>query len=155
MKKEIFLQVNLCQKVFLHQLTHNMTTDCSLNYQFSTWKYQAQNTLRTYFEHNFFFGHSEQFVYTTFWDWNFHELNWYFKGQSFVILWVRWSKNKRFWQKLTCILIILISGLIMSKAVEKSGVHKRLCFWILRRTENNPYKQLFAFMSLAGVYFVC
>ena len=38
------LQVNLCQKLlFLHQLTHNMTTDCSLNYMFNTWKFQAQN----------------------------------------------------------------------------------------------------------------
>ena len=28
------LQVNLCQKLsFLHLLTHNMTTDCSLNYK--------------------------------------------------------------------------------------------------------------------------
>ena len=31
------LQVNLCQKLlFLHQLTHNMTTYCSLNYKFNT-----------------------------------------------------------------------------------------------------------------------
>ena len=31
------LQVNLCQKLlFLYQLTHNMTKDCSLIYQFST-----------------------------------------------------------------------------------------------------------------------
>ena len=38
------VQVNLCQKLlFLHQLTHNMTTDCSLNYKFNTWKFQAQN----------------------------------------------------------------------------------------------------------------
>ena len=30
------LQVNFCQKhLFLHELTHNMTTDCSLNYKFS------------------------------------------------------------------------------------------------------------------------
>ena len=30
-------QVNLCQKLlFLHQLIHNMTTDCSLNYKFNT-----------------------------------------------------------------------------------------------------------------------
>merc|ERR1712051_697397 len=37
------LQVNLCQMLlFLHQLTHNMTTDCSLNYKFNTWKFQAQ-----------------------------------------------------------------------------------------------------------------
>ena len=50
------IQVNLCQKLlFLHQLTHNMTTDCSLNYQFSTWKFQAQNTLRTCFVHKFVF----------------------------------------------------------------------------------------------------
>ena len=31
------LQVNLCQKLlFLYQLIHSMTTDCSLNYEFST-----------------------------------------------------------------------------------------------------------------------
>ena len=31
------IQVNICQKhLFLHQLTHNMMTDCSLNYEFST-----------------------------------------------------------------------------------------------------------------------
>ena len=31
------VQVNLCQKhLFLDQLTHNMTKDCSLIYQFST-----------------------------------------------------------------------------------------------------------------------
>ena len=37
------VQVNLSQKLlFLHQLTHNMTTDCSLNYKFKTWKFQAQ-----------------------------------------------------------------------------------------------------------------
>ena len=30
------VQVNLFQKhLFLHQLTHNMTKDCSLNYKFS------------------------------------------------------------------------------------------------------------------------
>ena len=33
----VVVQVNLCQKVsFLHQLTQNMTTDCSLNYKFNT-----------------------------------------------------------------------------------------------------------------------
>ena len=37
----------LCQMLlFLHQLTHNLTTDCSWNYQFSTWKLQAQNMRR-------------------------------------------------------------------------------------------------------------
>ena len=59
------IQVNLCQKFwFLHQLTHNMTTDCSLNYKFNTWKFQAQ----TWGEHIVYsncFRHSEQFLYTT------------------------------------------------------------------------------------------
>ena len=44
----IIIQVDLCQKLlFLHQLTHNMTTDCSLNYKFNTWKFLAQNMGRT------------------------------------------------------------------------------------------------------------
>ena len=31
------VQVNLCLKhLFSHQLTHNMTKDCSLNYKFNT-----------------------------------------------------------------------------------------------------------------------
>ena len=31
------VQANLCQKLlFLHQLTHNMTTDFSLNHKFNT-----------------------------------------------------------------------------------------------------------------------
>ena len=35
--KSLNLQVNLFQKLlFLHQLTHNMRTDCSLNYKFNT-----------------------------------------------------------------------------------------------------------------------
>ena len=59
------VQVNLYQKLlFLHQLTHNMTTDCSLNYKFNTWKFQAQ----TWGEHVVYrncFWHSEQFLYTT------------------------------------------------------------------------------------------
>ena len=47
-KLSYIVQVNLCQKLlFLPQLTHNMTTDCSLNYKFSTWKFQAQNMSRT------------------------------------------------------------------------------------------------------------
>ena len=41
--EQLHVQVNLCQKLlFLHQLTHNITTDCSLNYKFNTWKFQAQ-----------------------------------------------------------------------------------------------------------------
>ena len=36
------VQVNLFQRyLFLHPLTHNMTKDCPLYYQFSTWKFQA------------------------------------------------------------------------------------------------------------------
>ena len=51
----IHLQVNLFQKhLFLHQLTHNMKKDCSLNYKFSTWKLQAQNMGRTCCVHKLF-----------------------------------------------------------------------------------------------------
>ena len=54
-KKKTQVQVNLFQKyLFLHQLTHNMTKDCPLNYQFSTWKYQAHNTVRTCCVHKLF-----------------------------------------------------------------------------------------------------
>ena len=60
----LVLQVNLIQKLlFLQQLTQNMTTDCSLNYEFNTWKLQAQ----TWGEHVVYrncFWHSEQFLYT-------------------------------------------------------------------------------------------
>ena len=46
------VQVNLCHKLlFLYQLTHNMTTDFPLNYQFSTWNYK----LRTCCVHKLFF----------------------------------------------------------------------------------------------------
>ena len=44
------VQGNLCQKhLFSHQLTHNMTKNCSLIYQSSKyiWKLQAQNMLCT------------------------------------------------------------------------------------------------------------
>ena len=59
------LQVNLCQKLlFLHQLTHNMKTDCSLNYKFNTSKFQAQ-TWGEHVVYRIFFWHSEQFLYTT------------------------------------------------------------------------------------------
>jgi hypothetical protein len=58
--------VNLCQKLlFLHQLTHNMRTDCSLNYKFNTWKFQAQTWGEHVVNKNCFW-HSEQFLYTTF-----------------------------------------------------------------------------------------
>ena len=41
------LQVNLCQKLlFLHQLTHNMTSDCSLNYKFNTYMKIPSSNLR-------------------------------------------------------------------------------------------------------------
>ena len=44
----VSIQVNLFQKhLFLRQLTYNMTKYCSLNYEFRTWKLQAQNMLCT------------------------------------------------------------------------------------------------------------
>ena len=62
------LQVNLCQKLlFLHQLTHNMTTDSSLNYKVNTYMKIPSSSLgriccvqklfltfRTIFVHNIF-----------------------------------------------------------------------------------------------------
>ena len=59
------LQANVCQKLlFLHQLTHNMTADCSLNYKFNTWKFQAQTWGEHVVRRNSFW-HSEQFLYST------------------------------------------------------------------------------------------
>ena len=49
------LQVILCQKhLFLDQLTHNMTKDCSMIYEFSTRKLQKQNMSRTCCLHKLF-----------------------------------------------------------------------------------------------------
>ena len=61
----IKVQVNLCQKLlFLHQLTHNMTTDCSLFMKIVTSGY-LQNILCTQIFAFVLFWHSEQFWYTT------------------------------------------------------------------------------------------
>ena len=62
----ILIQVSLFQKhLFLYHLTHSMTKYFSLNYEFSTWKFQAQNMLCTHIVFLFLFWHSEQFMYTT------------------------------------------------------------------------------------------
>ena len=62
----LILQVNLCQKLlFLHQLTHNMMTDCSLNWKFNKWKFQAQTTWGEHVVYRNCFWHSEQSLYTT------------------------------------------------------------------------------------------
>ena len=59
------LQVNIFQKhLFFHQLTHSLTKDCSLNYEFSTWKLQAQNMLCKYINCSEC-QNKKQFVYTT------------------------------------------------------------------------------------------
>ena len=51
------IQVNLCQKhSFSNQLTHNITTDCSLIPDFSTRKIQLQNMLCTNIVFCFCFG---------------------------------------------------------------------------------------------------
>ena len=68
------IQVNLCQKhLFLHQLTHYMTTDCSLNYKFSTWKLQGQNMLCAHIV--FVLTFRTICVHNMFWACNFHVLN--------------------------------------------------------------------------------
>ena len=59
------VQVNLCQKLlFLHQLTHNMTTDWSLFKTIVSSKY-LQNMLSTQIVVFVWFWHSEQFWRTT------------------------------------------------------------------------------------------
>ena len=73
------IQINLCQKLlFLHQLTHNMTTDCSLNYNFNTWKFQAQTRLCT------------EIV---------SEIQIFFCTQHVLPM---FCKKKSFWQRFTC-----------------------------------------------------
>ena len=84
LKIRTYLQVNLCQKLlFLHQLTHNMTTDCSLNYKFNTWKFQAQNWGEHVVYRNCFW-HSEQYFCTQ------HVLPMFCKKKSF---WQRFTTN--------------------------------------------------------------
>ena len=83
-KTAILLQVNLCQKLlYLHQLTHNMTTDCTLNYKFKTWKFQAQ-TWGEHVVYRNYFWHSEQFMYKTYSE---HVLSLQFSCTELVILW--------------------------------------------------------------------
>ena len=86
-----FVQVNLFQKhIFLDQLTHNMTNECSLIYQFSIWKLQTQNMGRTYcVQKNFWMSKQKQIcVHIMF--------------SPCCHLWVSWCENKCFWQRFTC-----------------------------------------------------
>ena len=77
------VQVNLCQKLlFLHQLTHYMMIDCSLNYKFNTWKFQAQNMERTCYVQKLFLTFRTIYVHNMF-------------SPMFC-------KNKSFWQRFTC-----------------------------------------------------
>jgi hypothetical protein len=78
------VQVNLCQKhLFSHQLTHNMTTDCSLIYQFNTWTTSSEhgkNMLCTQIVFCFYFDIQNnlctQHVLSMFWACSFHVRNW-------------------------------------------------------------------------------
>ena len=75
-----YVQVNFCQKhKFLQQLTQNMTKDCSLNYEFNTWKLQAKNMLCSQIIFCFCIDNSDQFMYITcsnmFWAGSFYVLN--------------------------------------------------------------------------------
>ena len=77
--RAVFIQVILCQKhSFLHQLTQNMTTDCS-------WNYHENYKHRTWVEH----------VLPMFCACSFH-------GNSMNNLLSYWCKNKSFWQRFTC-----------------------------------------------------
>ena len=81
------IQVNLCQKLlFLHQLTHNMTTDFSLNYKFNTWKFLAQNMGRTCCVQKLFLKFRTISVHSMFYP--------------------KFCKKKSFWQRFTCMYYI-------------------------------------------------
>ena len=63
---KVTVQVNLCQKhLFFNQLTHNMTTDCSLIPNFSAKKIQVQGMLCTKIVLNAKTKTKNQFLYTT------------------------------------------------------------------------------------------
>ena len=104
------LHINLCQKLlFLHQLTHNMTTDCS-------WNYHEKYKCRTWAEH----------VLPMFCQ--FSALVVFMVIQSFVILWISWCKNKCFRKRFTCTSILLAwwsdySWFIISYIIPKIFVH--------------------------------
>ena len=79
-QKKKSIQVNLCRNLlFLHQLTHNMTKDCSLIYQFL----HENCKLRTCCVHTLFWMSKQKqknnlctkHVLNMFWAWNFHVLN--------------------------------------------------------------------------------
>ena len=90
------IQVILYQKhSFLHQLTQNMTIDCSLNYESSKWKLQVV--------HYIWISKQKQFdVPNMYWTCIFLVLNLYFNKQSVVIFWVNWCKYECFWQRINC-----------------------------------------------------
>ena len=84
------VQGNLFQKpLLLHELTHNVTKNCSLNYEFSTWKLHV-----VYINCSECQNKNKQFVSTT--------CSFLVHEQYVVILWVSWCKNKCFWQRFTC-----------------------------------------------------
>ena len=84
---KIKVSVNLFQKqLSLHQLTQNMTTDCSWNYQVSTGKFLSHSEALLFAEHetnilctknvlNVKNNFCTQHVLPMFWAWNFHVLN--------------------------------------------------------------------------------
>ena len=80
-QQKMFLQVNLCQKhSFLNQLTHNMTTDCSLIYNFSARKIQVKNMFYAKVVCCFCFGLQNNICTQ-------HVLNLYFSNIELVIQW--------------------------------------------------------------------
>ena len=91
-----------------------MTTDCSLNYKFNTWKFQAQTWGKHVVYRNCFW-HSEQFLYTTSWGFlsNSH-------AQHVLPM---FCKKKSFWQRFTC---------IQSPKVQCAFCKNELEFWVGR-----------------------
>ena len=94
----MWIQVNLFLKPsFLHQLTHNMRRDGSLNSPKNT---SAEHVLYKNCFWFFFVWHSNQYLFATCSELVFFQE---FNEPSLVILWVNWFKNQSFWHRFTCI----------------------------------------------------
>ena len=145
-----------------------MTTDCSLNYEFNTWKLQAQNILRTCCVHNFVFVFvltmRTIYVHNMFWACNFHVLNSQFNEQSVIILWVSWYKNKSFWQRFTCTtmgLILFIEPVVTSHSQKwgwsgffaNVGIKKEELFFIFPRTSSTNFLLLISSKKWTQLFF--
>ena len=106
--RKSILKVIICQEhSFLYQLTQNMTTNCSLKYEVSTRKLQVQYMLCTLncfcfdIQNNLMFTTCAELVVFLYWTRNS-------TNSMSIIYWVNWCKNERFWERITCKVLIFV-----------------------------------------------